>query len=43
MTERIIPLADAPAPHPRLGAHARPAPAEGAFTPDPLNTLKFSR
>jgi FeS assembly SUF system protein len=37
--ERIIPLADAPAPHPERPAEP-PAPA-GPITPDPLNTLKF--
>jgi FeS assembly SUF system protein len=33
--ERIIPIEDAPAPAPRTGEQ------EGAFTRDPLNTLKF--
>ena len=47
MTDRIIPLADAPAPASEEpeAAPAAAAPAapigEGAFTPDPLNTLKF--
>jgi FeS assembly SUF system protein len=40
MNDRIIPLADAPAP-----SEAQDAPAatsqEGTFTPEPLNTLKF--
>ena len=41
MSDRIIPLADAPAP---IDA-PEPAPVsaqdEGTFTPEPLNTLKF--
>ena len=41
MSDRIIPLADAPAPT----EAPEPAPAstkdEGTFTPEPLNTLKF--
>ena len=41
MSDRIIPLADAPAPSEHAGADARACAAEGAFTPDPLNTLKF--
>jgi FeS assembly SUF system protein len=38
-SERIIPLADAPAPQPE----AQPSAAQpaDAFTPDPLNTLKY--
>lgn len=50
MNDRIIPLADAPAPtEPAEDAPSQdvapqeaapvPAPAEGAFTPDPLQTL----
>ena len=45
MNDRIIPLADAPAPKPLESEPEAPAPAdtagETAFTPDPLNTLKF--
>ena len=37
--ERVIPLADAPAPQPQ--AEATDAAPSGAFTPDPLNTLKY--
>ena len=44
MTDRLIPLADAPAPTSET-AEAAPASAPpsggGTFTPDPLNTLKF--
>ena len=44
MTDRIIPLADAPEPT-SDASDAAPAPAppsgDGPFTPDPLNTLKF--
>ena len=36
MTDRIIPLADAPEPQIQ-----DPKPAGAAFAPDPLNTLKF--
>ncbi len=38
-SERIIPLADAPAPQPE----AKPSAAQpaDAFTPDPLNTLRY--
>ena len=35
MSDRIVPLADVPPPS------QAPEPAEGAFTADPLNTLKF--
>ena len=35
MSDRIVPLADVPPPS------QAPEPAEGAFTTDPLNTLKF--
>jgi FeS assembly SUF system protein len=38
--ERVIPLADAPAP--LAQGEAVQAPAESTFTPDPLNTLKYS-
>ena len=38
-SERIIPLADAPAPQPETEATA--AAPGGTFTPDPLNTLKY--
>jgi FeS assembly SUF system protein len=39
MSDRIIPLADAPAPQ---DPPAEPQkPAEEIFTPEPLNTLKF--
>ena len=40
MTDRLIPLADAPAPasEPPESAPA-PAPADAVFAPDPLNTL----
>ena len=43
MTDRIIPFADAP-PAPDIAepvATPSPAPTEGAFAPDPLNTLKL--
>ena len=39
MTDRIIPLADAPAPSEASEPTPEPAPSEGAFTPEPLNTL----
>jgi len=39
MTDRIIPLADAPAPSETSEPTPEPAPTEGAFTPEPLNTL----
>ena len=39
-TDRIIPLADAPEPQTQEPLPAEPA-AETAFTPDPLNSLKF--
>ena len=39
MNDRIVPLADVPAPS--QPAEAEPAVAEGSFSPDPLNTLKF--
>ena len=38
--ERVIPLADAPAPTPQAPTPADPA-AEDAFTGDPLNTLRY--
>lgn len=38
--ERVIPLADAPAPTPQAPTPAEPA-AEDAFTGDPLNTLRY--
>jgi len=38
-SERIIPIADAPAPQPQTETAA--AAPTGAFTPDPLNTLKY--
>src|SRR5687767_13906061 len=44
MTDRLIPLADAPAPASELhesAPAAAPAPADGVFAPDPLNTLKL--
>jgi FeS assembly SUF system protein len=44
MDDRIIPLADAPAPSTDTSDSTQPgepAATEGAFTPDPLNTLKF--
>ena len=40
MNDRIIPLADAPAPLPEAPA-AAPASPDGAFQPDPLQTLTF--
>ena len=44
MTDRIIPLADAPAPSPET-TEPTPEPtapaSEGTFTPEPLNTLKM--
>lgn len=39
MSDRIVPLADVPAPS--QAPEAAPVPAEGAFSADPLNTLKF--
>ena len=42
MTDRLIPLAAAPAPAselPESAPAAAPAPADGVFAPDPLNTL----
>jgi FeS assembly SUF system protein len=44
MTDRLIPLADAPAPstdNPEATQTSAAPAAEGTFTPDPLNTLKF--
>jgi FeS assembly SUF system protein len=41
MDDRIIPLADAPAPSTDTEQPAPATAAEGAFSPDPLNTLKF--
>jgi FeS assembly SUF system protein len=44
MDDRILPLADAPAPSidtPDKTQTPEPAATEGAFSPDPLNTLKF--
>lgn len=44
MTDRLIPLADAPAPASELSESApasAPAPADGVFAADPLNTLKL--
>jgi FeS assembly SUF system protein len=38
-TERVLPVADVPAPQPPAEAVA--APDAGAFTRDPLNTLKY--
>jgi len=38
MTDRIIPLADAPAPSPET-PEPEAAPAEGVFAAEPLNTL----
>ena len=37
-SERVIPLADAPAPQPQAESPAAPT---DVFTPDPLNTLKY--
>jgi len=39
MSDRIVPLADVPPPS--QTPEPTPAPAEEAFTVDPLNTLKF--
>jgi FeS assembly SUF system protein len=39
MSDRIVPLGDVPAPS--QASEPAPAPVEGAFSPDPLNTLKF--
>ena len=39
MSDRIVPLADVPPPS--QAQEPVPAPAEGAFTADPLNTLKL--
>ena len=39
MNDRIVPLADVPPPS--QTPEPAPAPAEGAFAPDPLNTLKL--
>jgi FeS assembly SUF system protein len=42
MSDRIIPLADAPAPNPTPGDEVQPdAAAPAPFSADPLNTLKF--
>lgn len=46
MTDRIIPLADAPAPSPEAPEPApapepEAAPADGAFAAEPLNTLRM--
>jgi FeS assembly SUF system protein len=41
MSDRIIPLSDAPAPSEAPEPAPAPAPSEGAFTPEPLNTLTF--
>jgi FeS assembly SUF system protein len=46
MTDRLVPLADAPPPsaaEPKAGhdQETAAAPVEGAFAPDPLNTLKL--
>ncbi len=42
MTDRLIPLGDAPAPESETSQPAPEAPpAEAAFAPDPLNTLKL--
>ena len=42
MIDRLIPLADAPAPTSELPEAApTPAPSDGAFASDPLNTLKL--
>jgi FeS assembly SUF system protein len=44
MTDRIIPLADAPAPsieNTESTPTPEPGVAEGTFVPEPLNTLKF--
>ena len=40
--DRIIPLADVPAPSPGVAQDANPAPSAGTgFERDPLNTLKY--
>ena len=39
MTDRIIPLADAPAPSETSEPTPAPAPTESEFSPEPLNTL----
>ena len=40
--ERIIPLGDAPSPNPQVEGVAESGTAtDSAFTPDPLNTLKY--
>lgn len=41
MSDRIIPLADAPPPAEAAEPAPAAAPQEGTFTPEPLNTLKF--
>jgi FeS assembly SUF system protein len=41
MSDRIIPLADAPAPTEAPEGPPAAATDEGAFTPEPLNTLTF--
>ena len=41
MTDRIIPLADAPAPLETPEPAPAPPDDQGTFAPEPLNTLKF--
>jgi FeS assembly SUF system protein len=41
MTDRIIPLADAPPPAAEPPKDDPPQPSSDEFTPDPLNTLKY--
>jgi FeS assembly SUF system protein len=41
MTDRIIPLADAPPPAAEPPNDDPAQPSSGEFTPDPLNTLKY--
>jgi FeS assembly SUF system protein len=41
MNDRIIPLADAPAPNETPEPELSAPPADTAFTPEPLNTLKL--
>ena len=41
LAEHVIPLSDAPRPHPDAVTPAAPAPAADAFVRDPLNSLTY--